>query len=83
MARDFDIAVYGASGFTGKLVAEYLAAARKTDPPRRFALAGRNPDKLASGARRGRARRGRRRCCAPIPTIPPRSPISRAARASC
>ena len=38
----------GASGFTGKLVAEYLAAARKTEPPRRLALAGRDPDKLAA-----------------------------------
>ncbi len=46
MAREFDIAVFGASGFTGKLVAEYLAQRDKTDPPRRWALAGRDLDKL-------------------------------------
>src|SRR5258706_5635982 len=43
----FDIIVYGATGFTGKLVAEYLAAhyAGKGDP--KWALAGRSLDKLA------------------------------------
>ena len=48
MAREFDVAVFGASGFTGKLVAEYLAQRDKTDPPRRWALAGRNLEKLAA-----------------------------------
>jgi short subunit dehydrogenase-like uncharacterized protein len=44
----FDIIVYGATGFTGRLVAEYLAAhyTGKGDP--KWALAGRSPDKLAS-----------------------------------
>jgi len=44
----FDIIVYGATGFTGQLVAEYLAAhyTGKGDP--KWALAGRSPDKLAS-----------------------------------
>jgi short subunit dehydrogenase-like uncharacterized protein len=44
----FDIIVYGATGFTGQLVAEYLAAhyAGKTDP--KWALAGRSLDKLAA-----------------------------------
>src|SRR6202011_4316272 len=44
----FDIIVYGATGFTGQLVAEYLAAhyAGKTDP--KWAMAGRSLDKLAS-----------------------------------
>src|SRR5438874_544719 len=44
----FDIVVYGATGFTGQLVAEYLAAhyAGKSDP--KWAMAGRNLDKLAS-----------------------------------
>jgi short subunit dehydrogenase-like uncharacterized protein len=44
----FDIIVYGATGFTGQLVAEYLAAhyAGKGDP--NWALAGRSRDKLAS-----------------------------------
>lgn len=43
MAKDFDIIVYGASGFTGRLVAEYLAA---TGHPS-FAMAGRNEAKLS------------------------------------
>jgi len=44
----FDIVVYGATGFTGQLVAEYLAAhyTGKTDP--KWAMAGRSLDKLAS-----------------------------------
>jgi short subunit dehydrogenase-like uncharacterized protein len=48
MSRDFDIALFGASGFTGKLVAEYFAGRQATDPPRRLALAGRDLDKLAA-----------------------------------
>jgi short subunit dehydrogenase-like uncharacterized protein len=41
--REFDIIVYGATGFTGRLVAEYLAARRHTG----WAMAGRSADKLA------------------------------------
>jgi len=43
----FDIVVYGATGFTGKLVAEYLAAhyTCKDDP--KWAMAGRSRQKLA------------------------------------
>lgn len=45
MARDFDLIVYGATGFTGRLVAEYLV---QTYPGRgRWAMAGRSADKLA------------------------------------
>ena len=45
--RDFDLILYGATGYTGRLVAEYLTAAYAgTDAPR-WALAGRSPDKLA------------------------------------
>jgi short subunit dehydrogenase-like uncharacterized protein len=43
MAKDFDIIVYGATGFTGRLVAEYLAGSGA----RRWAMAGRSQDKLA------------------------------------
>lgn len=46
--RDFDIIVYGASGFTGKLVAEYLAAAYPSGL--RWALAGRSQAKLEAVA---------------------------------
>jgi len=45
MARDFDLIVYGATGFTGRLVAEYLS----TYPTGsiRWAMAGRSRAKLA------------------------------------
>src|SRR5947208_4116007 len=44
----FDIVVYGATGFTGRLVAEYLAAHYKGDGNLKWAMAGRSKDKLAS-----------------------------------
>ncbi len=44
----FDIVVYGATGFTGQLVAEYLAAHYKGDGNLKWAMAGRSKDKLAS-----------------------------------
>ena len=43
MTRDFDMIVYGASGFTGRLVAEYLAQSGVTG----WAMAGRSAAKLA------------------------------------
>ena len=44
----FDIVVYGATGFTGQLVAEYLAAAYGGDANLKWAMAGRSKDKLAT-----------------------------------
>lgn len=44
----FDIVVYGATGFTGRLVAEYLAAHYKGDADLKWAMAGRSEDKLAA-----------------------------------
>ena len=44
----FDIVVYGATGFTGQLVAEYLAAHYKDDKALKWAMAGRSLDKLKS-----------------------------------
>jgi short subunit dehydrogenase-like uncharacterized protein len=44
----FDIVVYGATGFTGQLVAEYLAAHYKNDASLKWAMAGRSLDKLKS-----------------------------------
>ena len=44
----FDIVVYGATGFTGQLVAEYLAAHYKNDSGLKWAMAGRSLDKLKS-----------------------------------
>lgn len=44
MARKFDIILFAATGFTGKLIAEYLA--QRVGTERRWALAGRNIQKL-------------------------------------
>jgi short subunit dehydrogenase-like uncharacterized protein len=44
----FDIVVYGATGFTGQLVAEYLAAHYRGDAQLKWAMAGRSMDKLKS-----------------------------------
>jgi short subunit dehydrogenase-like uncharacterized protein len=44
----FDIVVYGATGFTGQLVAEYLVAQYKGDATLKWAMAGRSKDKLAA-----------------------------------
>ncbi|OBH81647.1 enoyl-ACP reductase [Mycobacterium scrofulaceum] len=41
--REFDIVLYGATGFVGKLTAEYLA---RTGPGTRVALAGRSTERL-------------------------------------
>jgi short subunit dehydrogenase-like uncharacterized protein len=45
-AQEFDLIVYGASGFTGRLVAEYLLKTYGADGPVRWAMAGRDEDKL-------------------------------------
>jgi short subunit dehydrogenase-like uncharacterized protein len=42
--REYDLVVFGATGFTGRLVAEYL----KTRAPGTWAIAGRSHDKLAA-----------------------------------
>jgi short subunit dehydrogenase-like uncharacterized protein len=42
--REFDLVLFGATGFTGKLVGEYIAKQQ----PKRWAIAGRNPLKLAA-----------------------------------
>ncbi len=44
--RIFDVIVWGASGFTGRLVAEYLLAQYGLDGKVRWAMAGRSEDKL-------------------------------------
>jgi short subunit dehydrogenase-like uncharacterized protein len=41
--RDYDLVVFGATGFTGRLVAEYL-----NGKPKKWAIAGRSRDKLAA-----------------------------------
>lgn len=44
--REFDLVVWGASGFTGHLVTEYLAQTYGTGGELRWAIAGRNREKL-------------------------------------
>ncbi len=44
--RELDVIVFGATGFTGRLVAEYLAGRYGVDGDVRWAMAGRSQDKL-------------------------------------
>ena len=46
--REFDIVLFGATGFTGKLVAEYLLNKYGVDGDLRWAMAGRSLGKLES-----------------------------------
>ncbi|MFT5433576.1 MAG: short subunit dehydrogenase-like uncharacterized protein [Myxococcota bacterium] len=48
--RQFDVVVMGATGFTGRLVANYLLNEYGTDGPVRWAIAGRNESKLKTVA---------------------------------
>ncbi|MBK8556231.1 MAG: saccharopine dehydrogenase NADP-binding domain-containing protein [Lewinellaceae bacterium] len=45
-ARTYDLILWGASGFTGRLVAEYLWKQYGQDENLKWAVAGRNPEKL-------------------------------------
>lgn len=47
MKREFDLILFGATGFTGRLVAEYLQQTCGSQGSLRWALAGRHADKLA------------------------------------
>ena len=44
--REFDLIVWGATGFTGQLVVEYLVQTYGVDGDLRWAIAGRNRSKL-------------------------------------
>lgn len=46
--REFDVIVYGATGYTGRLVADYLARTYGVGGDVKWAMAGRNADKLAA-----------------------------------
>lgn len=48
MTKKFELILYGASGFTGKLVAEYLLAKYGLNKDLNWAIAGRNESKLKS-----------------------------------
>lgn len=58
-SREFDIIVWGATGFTGQLVAEHLANTYGVSGDLRWAIGGRNPDKLET--LRDALARGRRK----------------------
>jgi short subunit dehydrogenase-like uncharacterized protein len=47
LPRAYDLVVYGASGFTGRLVAEHLLSTYGAIGEIRWAMAGRNTGKLA------------------------------------
>ena len=47
-ARTYDVIVYGATGFTGRLVAEHMLAKYGVGKSVRWALAGRSKGKLES-----------------------------------
>lgn len=46
--REFDVVVYGATGFTGRLVAEYIARQYGVGKDLKWAMAGRSEEKLAA-----------------------------------
>lgn len=48
MSKEFDIVVHGASGFTGRLVVEYLMARYPQGAGVRWAMGGRSAEKLAA-----------------------------------
>lgn len=48
--KDFDVVVYGASGYTGRLVADYLAGKYGADASLNWAMAGRSEAKLKEAA---------------------------------
>ena len=82
--RDLDIVLFGATGFTGGLTADYLA--EHAPAGLRWAIAGRNADKLEAVRRRlaeTEARPARTsRCWSPTRPTRPRWPTSPAAPAS-
>ena len=49
--KKYDFIVFGATGFTGKLVVEYLVERYSSNPEIKWALAGRNLEKLKSVAK--------------------------------
>ena len=49
--KEFDFVVFGATGFTGKLVVEYLVQKYGDSPDISWAIAGRSSEKLESIAK--------------------------------
>jgi hypothetical protein len=58
MSKDLDLIVFGATGFTGRLVAEYLHRSDGADGPVRWGMAGRSLGKLAQVRGRVRVSKG-------------------------
>ena len=51
MAKKYDVIIWGATGFTGRLVAEYINHQYGVDQSLRWAMAGRNMDKMSTVAK--------------------------------
>ena len=68
--KDFDVIVYGASGYTGRLVAEYLSK-QYPGGDLKWAMAGRSEEKLAVVRDEIGARRTRRWWLRTLPTRRP------------
>jgi short subunit dehydrogenase-like uncharacterized protein len=62
-ARDLDVVLYGATGFVGRLTADYLA--RSAPDTARIGLAGRSQEKLERLRAELGARAARWRCRSP------------------
>lgn len=58
MEREFDVILWGATGFTGQLVAEYLFSQYGLDGDLKWAIAGRNLDKLSQVAKQAGGNQG-------------------------
>ena len=50
MSKKYDVIIWGATGFTGRLVAEYINKQYGVDQSLRWAMAGRNMDKMSTVA---------------------------------
>jgi len=50
MPKKYDVIIWGATGFTGRLVAEYINKQYGIDQSLRWAMAGRNMDKMSTVA---------------------------------
>ena len=55
MKRDFDLIVYGATGYTGRLIAEYLATSYRGDDAPSWAIAGTDTATAVSTSRKAPA----------------------------
>lgn len=67
MSKEFDVIVFGATGFTGRLVAEYLSTRYPPGGEVAWAMAGRNAAKLEEVRTLIGARKDRDHDCGAVP----------------